>query len=45
VRYINSEPEFYIPSEYSVNLPRNVKQGSSDESVMPNTIHYRLGNH
>lgn len=31
-RYINSEPEFYIPSEYR-KPAENVKQGSSDELV------------
>lgn len=31
-RYINSEPEFYFPSEYRKSA-ENVKQGSSDETV------------
>lgn len=39
-RYVDSEPEFYVPSEWRKRA-ENVKQGSSDEAVTE-PINYRL---
>lgn len=43
-RYINSEPEFYIPTEYRKSA-ENVKQGSSEELVTTHHIKYSDDNH